>query len=197
MTEKIPDGGDKDGEIRAAALNIVLATFGKSSKEFERVNIDVARLTAGIDPDSIDRRSLEYIFGAAEALSSTISAAIERLPDADTVDFILRKKNARLIAVIAAEPGIVESSLPVEELEGDGTINAITNTRVFSLSRIGMIEPALPPEGITEKAWKLSPGGRSFYLRLLPELAESAGIEETLDGLRGILASDRIKDGSS
>jgi hypothetical protein len=193
MGEIIPEQKDHLAAIRVAAREITIAGLLGSNENLHKAGMEVAQLIVGLDPDSVDRSSVDFAFGAAEGLSAALSVAREATPDVATVEFLLKKSNARLMVKIASEPRISESSLPLEGSEGDEIVNAVTGARIFSLSRLGIIEPAPPPEGSTEKAWQLSPWGKRTYIKLLPKLVESVGIDETLNGLRGILTTEEPK----
>ena len=184
-TREIPDNAIR---VRVVAHQVAISLLRGSNEALAHAERDVARLTAGHDPDTIDRSSPEYIFGASDALSAAVSAVGEATPDQTTVELLAQRSNARLLAKIASQP-----SITIEEItEGMDQIDAemTAEERLEMLRALVLIEPAHPPEGSSDSAWQLSPWGKQTYMRLLPEIAQSAGVEPTIHGIRGILAKE-------
>jgi hypothetical protein len=167
--------------IRLAALEIVRASMRPSSADLHNANIQTARLTAGQDPNSIDFRSPEYSAGAQEALSNVIARLVEAMPDQGTVEWLKDENNAKVFAFIASDQVVHESEFSDSGLEA---LPFLHNSQ--------LIEPALSKvDG--DKAWQITGIGRQIYIHLIPQIAESAGMDETLDGVRGILETKQKK----
>ena len=181
-TREIPDNATR---VRVVAHQVAISLLRGSNEALAHAGRDVARLTAGHDPDTIDRSSPEYIFGASDALSVAISAVGEAIPNQPIVVFLQVTDNAKMFAKIASRPDISTGEVIEElsKLEDDMP----AEERLVTLKELGLIEPAVPLGGSVDRAWRLSPWGKRTYLKLLPEIAEAAGTEPTIHGLRGIL----------
>jgi len=177
---------DTTVRVRQAAQRLIFECLDPGEGDLESLNVELAQLTAGIDPDEIDTGSDEFRAGAELALSAAMGTLMATKPGKVTYQFLKYRKNAALFAKVASAPYITESQIPAI----DPILNAIGPMHARSLYQLGLIEPAINEES-NEKAWQISPGGRQTYLRMLPQLAEIVGIDDTLEGLRGILTAMR------
>ena len=185
MSERTQETPDNETRVRVVAHQVALSLLGGNNQALAEAGLDIARLTAGQDPDEIDTTQPEYIFGASDALSVAISAVGEAIPNQPTVDFLQATDNAKMLAKIASRPDISTGEVIEElsKLEDDMP----AEERLVTLKELGLIEPAVPLGGSVDRAWRLSPWGKRTYLKLLPEIAEATGTEPTIHGLRGIL----------
>jgi hypothetical protein len=172
--------------VRAAAMQVGHALFGGSNQSLAEAGVNIARLTAGQDPDAIDASRPEYVFGASDALTVAAHAFGEGIPDQTTVDFLAKSDNARLLAKIASRTSISLYEVIEEVSFTDDT--ATPQERLDRLLALILIEPAVPTDEALGKAWRISDWGKQTYLRMLPEISEAAGVEPTIHGIRGILS---------
>src|SRR3990167_4098773 len=114
-TREIPDNATR---VRVVAHQVAISLLRGSNEALAHAGRDVARLTAGHDPDTIDRSSPEYIFGASDALSVAISAVGEAIPNQPIVVFLQVTDNAKMFAKIASRPDISTGEV-IEELSKD------------------------------------------------------------------------------
>ena len=72
-----------EGEIRVAARHLAIVSASTEVVSHSEVNLEIARLTAGDDPDAIDMQSPEFRAGAALALKTALNGLEEQpLPPA-------------------------------------------------------------------------------------------------------------------
>lgn len=65
------------GTVRRLARELALLGASHSSERAERFKVDVARLTAGLNPESTDPEA-KFLFGASLALSAALNALYEQ-----------------------------------------------------------------------------------------------------------------------
>jgi hypothetical protein len=159
-----------EARIRILGFNLGFGSQYPTSEKVSETNIEVARLTAGIDPDSIDKNSPEYLMGAADAFSQTLGTLVESMPSKEYVDFLEQKNNAEVLVSLAATPGI-----------------SIDERQALELRALLLIEAAKPLKA-GEKGWRLTPWGEGVFFRFLrDELPQMVEEEQLLKGVSGII----------
>jgi len=176
-------GKNINGEMRAIAYDLAHAIrSGVDVSSLEDVNTHIARLTAGYDPDAFNTSQPEYAAGAETAYSMLVGALAEAMPSVYAMEKIKRPSFASMMIRLAAA-----GSLPEPELIQDTYSDIPPEDRIEQLNSIGIIEPAPPKEEADGRTWQLTPWATEIYPRILPYLAEAVGVDEALEGLRGIL----------
>jgi hypothetical protein len=64
---------DPQAAVRVAGGDVAFASRPGSQISIDAATMRAAALTAGLDPDAVDRTSADYRYGAQAALSSTLS----------------------------------------------------------------------------------------------------------------------------
>jgi hypothetical protein len=160
----------EDAGIRVLGFNLGFASQYPTSERVSETNIEIARLTTGIDPDSINKRSPEYLMGAADAFSKIYGTLLESMPSKEYVDYLRAKNNAEVFVSVAATPGI-----------------AVEERQALELSTFSLIEPTHPLEPST-KGWQLTPWGEGLFFRFLrTELPEMVEEEQLLEGVSALI----------
>lgn len=65
------------GEILRISRSLAVCAENPCVARLSDISLDVAKLTAEADPDSIDAQSVEYGYGAALVLSAILTALLE------------------------------------------------------------------------------------------------------------------------
>lgn len=178
------EGERKDGtraSVRRVARALAVASHSHSIDALKEPKIGVARLTAGLDPDTVDADSAEFRFGAGEALATLLNALAEQMLSTSAVELLRKSQRARVLNAIAAHPGATQKQLAERLAIKESNLSHY----VQELSRAGLVEPSLPPEP-PGKAWALSPWGlQTFFGLISGPLAGQIPEAELTQGLQG------------
>jgi MarR family len=169
--------------IRAIAQSLALAAKSANAHDLDAPNLDIAALTAGLDPNVLNSESPEFRAGAAAALSSVLSALADQMLSMVALEVLRKRHRARVLSALASRPGLTQKKL-AELLQLQES-----NLSVYlrELSQTGFVEPAPPVEG-WGKAWSLTSWGISRFLDLVDgQLAGLVPEDELELGIRGAL----------
>lgn len=167
-------------KVRRLARQIIVGTFAAGhTGELSPLDVEIAQLTAGLDPDAIDKTSPDYIFGASDAFASSVSSLSEMLVHPNLAEKLKLAPNAKVFAAFAGVDFI-----PSEE------VGRIIDDEMESFAAVNMLHYAsLIQYGVEEHnpVWRISPYGDQAFMRLLPELAQAVDQSELLKGVGGWL----------
>lgn len=147
------------GEVSSRALGLVSKAVSFDTSDLESDVVQTAMITAGMDPEAVDRDSLDYAFGVSDALNGFIFW-LGQYKNPQTEQFIEENGGDVMLRVIAENPGASLSTLA--ERAGQSLLSF---GRKFSrLRRSQLLEPSIPAEpGRT--GWQLTPGAINVYAR--------------------------------
>lgn len=158
------------GDVMAFAYEIADEATSFDAVDLDDVELKAARVTAGLDPEKVDRDSTDYLFGVTDVIFHLTFALKEhKSPVAEVI--VEENGGDSMLKVIAENPGSSMSALA--EKAGE---KFFTFGRKFArLKRNGFIEPAIPSEP-DRHGWQLTPGAINVFAR-----HEARRIEEELN----------------
>jgi MarR family len=193
-------GQDPRAAIRRLARSLALASHSGSPDVLKEPRIQLAQLTAGLDPDAVDPESADFRFGAAQALGRVLNGLAEQAMSHSTVEMLFKKQRARVLTSIAAESGSPQKELS----ERLGIRESNLSRYVQELAGAGLIEPAATAASNKKgKAWELSPWGvKTFFTIVSGPVAANVPDDELAAGLSGarqrhsVIALDVAQEGA-
>lgn len=161
-----------DGEIRVAGARVSYVqaySVAEQREKYEEAGLSVARLTAGLDPTSINPDSADYLWGASAGLSAALAALESRLVPSYVMREVENGNNRKVLEAIASHPGFNVGSLAKEISSSEPTFADILAIRhsIKNLDRLGLIEPTFRDGD--HKAWQPSPSGVITYVTIFAE----------------------------
>jgi DNA-binding MarR family transcriptional regulator len=119
------------------------------------------RQLAGVDPEAVDRRALDYRAGQAEVVLAIVTALGERSLSRETAQMLLKANRARVLDAVARHPGLNQRQL-ASALE---LAPSNLNDYLGELREHGLIEHAAAREG-RGVAFQVTPWGRQAMSHL-------------------------------
>ncbi len=169
--------------IRRLARLLALSSHSRNIEAVERAADEIARLTAGVDPSTVNPSSGDFRSGASEALSVLLNAVSEQMISRSTVNLLHRKPRPRVFVAIASSPGMTQKELS----EAIGVKESNLSTYIRELAAVGLIEPAAPVSQ-KGKAWRVAPWGIQTFFQALADLTESVPEEELAHATQALIA---------
>lgn len=168
--------------IRWIAQELLVSGSGRSVDVMDGPEVSIAALTAGLDPEAVDRVGPDFRFGAMEALSAVHAVICEQMLSATTHELLLKRPRSIALTAIASDPGLQQKQLS----QATGIQESNLSQYVRELAEAALIEPALPSAG-RGKAWQLSQWGHHALVTLSDVVAAATSPEEYAIALRGAI----------
>jgi len=175
---------DASPDVRRLARELALVSHAPTADALDRPKVEIARLTAGLNPNKVDKTAADYRFGAVEALSTMLNGIAEQMLSTSTLSMLRKGPRARILAGIAAHRGATQKSLAETLSVKESNLSSY----VRDLANAGVIEPTIAHSGPRGKAWALTPWGvEAFFAVANGDMAELVPPEELSAGLHGAL----------
>jgi len=168
--------------LRRLGRALAVASHGQSVDALDAPAIELARLQAGIDPESVDPHSAAFRLGAIEAYSTVINALSEQMLSRSAMDMLRKASRSRLLAAIAGNPGVVQKTLSDRAQVKESNLSKY----VRQLADAGLIEATHPEEG-RGKAWRLSPWGVQTLFQASDVISAHVQPEDFTAALQGAI----------